>query len=167
MVVVHHDISFWPGCPVDSCSGVPFYSALQLKPLNESQGQFEATKADNDIRKAEQDISGLYLMSQVTQYVLGKQVEIGQVLLQDVINDLRAYLPVKVDESVTELDHLAKGREKGLRDDSLLGKDLKRFGIILRCAEPLTGNDVIADIQTTFYSDLKKVLGAFNLCEIG
>jgi hypothetical protein len=49
----------------------------------------------------------------------------------------------------------------------LLREDFKGFNVTLWRAKSLTGNDMIADIQTTFNGDLKKVLGAFNLCEIG
>jgi hypothetical protein len=84
-----------------------------------------------------------------------KDLEIPQILLQDLVNDLRIYFPIQMDQSVSKLDHLTESGQKRLRKYLLLGQDLERFRITLGRPEPFTRNNVIADIEATFHRNLE------------
>lgn len=85
----------------------------------------------------------------------GEGFEITQILLQNIVDNFNIHLPVQVDQAIAELDHLPKDWQEILVDNPLLSQDLKRFSIALRGPEALTGNDVIAHINTAFNRNLK------------
>ena len=99
--------------------------------------------------------------------VFQKPADIGQSCLDNPEKLWVIYIPVNMNQSVSESGHLGQGvGELGIKGP-LLFHDPESIGIILRSAESIFGDYMIAEINRPFNSHNEVILGASNLMGIG
>ena len=101
----------------------------------------------------------MYLAKELALDVAGEGFEVAEVGLENVEDPLRVDLGVLMDQEISEAGHGNELLGEGLGEDFGLAKDGEDVGVVLRGAQALVGDKVIADVQDTFDREMKIPLG--------